>query len=207
MIARQLKERKCSWRPCSSAFRPRTSFQRFCKPACYFAHAEVKRERLRLREKAADRRQTRAALEQLKTVPKLTQEAQQAFNAYIRERDRDEPCISCGEMNPPIYRGGQWDAGHYLTVGAHPELRFNEQNAHKQCKKCNGGAGYRFGRTQKTVSEEYRMRLVFRIGPEAVEWLEGPHPPRKYARDELREIRDTKRLQLRQLKKEHESVA
>jgi hypothetical protein len=47
----------------------------------------------------------------------------------------------------------------------------------------------------------YRLGLIRRIGLEAVERLEGPHEPRKYSIDELREIRDTYRRRARELEK------
>jgi hypothetical protein len=39
----------------------------------------------------------------------------------------------------------------------------------------------------------YRAELIRRVGLAEVERLEGPHPPRKYTVDDLREIRDTYR--------------
>ncbi len=40
------------------------------------------------------------------------------------------------------------------------------------------------------------------IGIEKVEWLEGPHPVRKYTADDLKAIRDEYRAKLRELVKE-----
>jgi ribosomal protein L37AE/L43A len=113
--------------------------------------------------------------------------AQKAFNAYIRKRDEHLPCISCGRAHVEIIVGGNWDCGHYLTVGAHPELRFEELNAAKQCKRCNAGSA-RFSHKGRTVANEYRDSLIGRIGLENVLWLEGNHEPKKYTIDELKEI-------------------
>lgn len=102
--------------------------------------------------------------------------AQKAFNNFIRERDRDQPCISCGR-----YHKGRYDAGHYKTVGAHPELRFNEDNCHKQCHwDCNINKS---GNIAK-----YRIRLVKRIGLERVEALESHNEPKIYTCDDYKEI-------------------
>lgn len=60
--------------------------------------------------------------------------AQKAFNEYIRLRDYRESCISCSK---PHDWHGQWHAGHYKTVGARSDLRFSEDNCHKQCSVCN----------------------------------------------------------------------
>jgi hypothetical protein len=96
-----------------------------------------KRQRPKRRQGASAARR----LAELRPAGYYKAQAQQAFNAYIRARDADLPCISCGETNPPDLHGGQWDCGHFKTVGANPELRFEERNAHKQCKSCNAGAG------------------------------------------------------------------
>ncbi len=95
----------------------------------------------RQRESEKEGRQRRKArLAELRPNGYYKAQAQKAFNAYIRARDAGLPCISCGETNPPDLHGGQWDCGHFKTVGAYPELRFEERNAHKQCKSCNAGS-------------------------------------------------------------------
>jgi len=42
--------------------------------------------------------------------------------------------------------------------------------------------------------------LIEKIGLERVEWLEGPHEPKKYTIDELKGIRDLYRRKLKELK-------
>lgn len=51
------------------------------------------------------------------------------FNKWIRNRDKENGCISCG--------GEIHDAGHYYSAGHYNQLRFNEDNVNGQCKKCN----------------------------------------------------------------------
>lgn len=77
--------------------------------------------------------------------------AQSAFNAFIRQRDAKLPCISCQR-----HHQGQYHAGHYKTVGAHSQLRFNEDNCHKQCSVCNN---HRSGNI-----EQYTPNLIKKIG-------------------------------------------
>lgn len=114
--------------------------------------------------------------------------AQQAFNAFIRKRDEHLPCICCGKWPKETGKyGGDWDAGHFKTVGGYPELRFNENNCHKQLKSCNAGSG-KYTAKGKTVSEEYRERLIIKIGLEAVEELERYEGPKKYTIDQLQAI-------------------
>lgn len=164
-------------------------------PGCIDGYAEAQAAKAeRARAKAArmaakvERAETRQRKEAAKRPSEHMAAAQDAFNAFIRARDHDQPCISCGVKNPPMTSGGQWDAGHYLSRGAYPELRFNEDNCHKQCKKCNGGGG-RFAHKARTVSEQYRENLIHRIGLERVEALEGPHPPLQATVEDLISIR------------------
>ncbi|WP_258530002.1 recombination protein NinG [Pseudomonas aeruginosa] len=65
------------------------------------------------------------------------------------------------------FHDGQYHAGHYRSVGSHPELRFDEDNVHKQCAPCNNH------KSGDVVN--YRINLVAKIGAAAVARLEGPH--------------------------------
>lgn len=112
--------------------------------------------------------------------------AQVAFNAYIRARDAGKPCISSGR---PLV--GKYDAGHYRSVGAHPELRFCELNCHGQSVADN--------QHKSGNLVEYRINLINRIGLDAVEWLEGPHEPKKYTIEELKAIEKEYREKLNKL--------
>ncbi|MCP4493118.1 MAG: NinG family protein [Gammaproteobacteria bacterium] len=147
-----------------------------------------KANKLDRQQKAAEKRNLNAS-DRKKRLPA----AQSAFNAYIRKRDSGKPCISCYrsimeiEKNDGWKVGGSWDCGHFLTIGSHPELRFNEMNAHRQCKSCNGGSG-NFSKKNHTVQKEYKIKLVERIGLKEVAWLEGPHEAKKYTVQDLKEI-------------------
>ena len=162
--------------------------QSVCSPDCAFNFAFV----LKLKkEKAEDRVKSEA----MKTKPELTKIAQQAFNAYIRERDYGLNCICCDK---PIAwgsgaTGGVCDAGHYLSVGARVNLRFNEDNVHCQNKQCNL---YKSGN-----AVNYRTGLIKKIGLGRVEALESDHALKHYSKDDLREIAATYRAKTRQLEK------
>lgn len=161
------RARKC--KVCAEPFVPRQPMQRVCGIDC------AKAEAVRVREKA-ERKEDKARRERIKPRADWMKEAQQAFNTYIRLRDQHLPCVSCGRDHQ-----GQWHAGHYLSTGARPELRFEPLNVHKQCQPCNT---HLHGNLVN-----YRTELLRRIGPEAVEWLEGPHEPKKYTVDELKAIK------------------
>lgn len=202
MTARQLKPKSC--RICKAGFTPYSSTQIVCGVKCALEWNRRQDEKGRLKREKAQRAKDKAWKQANKPLRKCVQEAQAEFNRYIRLRDRFENCISCDRPPHEIDSeqgwkpGGAWDCGHYLTVGSHPELRFNEDNAGRQCKACNGGAG-RFSRKSRTVNQEYRENLVKRIGLERVEWLEGPHEPAKYTPEQLAEIREKYRLKAKEL--------
>ena len=112
--------------------------------------------------------------------PKLLKDAQDFFNAHIRERDRELGCISCG--------GQVQQAGHYFSQGHHSALRFglpNEityYNTNGQCVRCNH---HLRGNLIK-----YRQGLVHRMGEEFVKELEAfaeapENKKKKWSREEL----------------------
>ena len=182
-----MKQRKC--KNCLQPFTPARSTQTACGIDCAMALAHSHRAKVAECDRLDGVRKDRARKERLKSKREWAKEAQAAVNAWVRQRDADRPCISCGR-----FHAGQWHAGHYLSTGARPELRFEPLNIWKQCAPCNvhlsGNAVL------------FRQALVREIGIEKVEWLEGHHPVRKYTADELRAIRDLYRAKLRELVKE-----
>lgn len=65
-----------------------------------------------------------------KTVGKLKQDLQKIFNKFIRLRDKDKPCVSCGQVK-------DLQAGHFFAVSGYDGLRFDEDNVHGECARCN----------------------------------------------------------------------
>ena len=162
---------------CQKDFTPARMGQKVCGYRCSAKIGPLARK--------VERAATRVAWDRLKTRSAWAKEAQTAFNAYIRGRDSALPCISCGR-----HHTGQIHAGHYLSTGARPELRFNEDNCHAQCQPCNT---HLHGNLVL-----YRVELIRRIGLEAVERLEGPHPAAKLTTADLRAIRDKYRSKLKE---------
>lgn len=119
-------------------------------------------------------------------------EAQIAFNAYVRERDKNQPCICCGQPLGAQQVGGGFDAGHYRSVGSAPHLRFDERNCHGQRKSCN-----RYGSGRAV---DYRLGLIARIGLAEVESLEADNDPKKYSIDDLKAIKAKYKAKLKELK-------
>ncbi|EPG5762535.1 TPA: recombination protein NinG [Pseudomonas aeruginosa] len=184
----QPKPRKCKNPECGTTFVPQRLGQRVCSPACALAikdkHAKPARKAIADRE----RREIKVRKERLKSRADHLREAQQAFNEFIRLRDADQPCISCGR-----HHDGQYHAGHYRTVAASPELRFEPLNVHKQCAPCNNH------KSGDVVN--YRINLVAKIGAEAVARLEGPHDARKWTVEEIKAIKALYRAKARDAKR------
>jgi hypothetical protein len=178
--------KKC--RICKAKFEPFNSLQQVCSTACALQKAQKDLQKDAERKVKEQRRWIREQKAKVKSRGEHLKEAQQAFNAYIRERDRHRPCISCG-----TYTAGQYHAGHYRTTKAAPELRFEELNCHKQCAQCNN--------FDSGNIVEYRISLIQRIGQEAVDWLEGPHEAKHYTTDELKEIKRKYRAMKRELER------
>ena len=162
----------------------------FCAMSCVVEHGK-KGARV-----SSDKRKketlTKLRLE-LKTASQWRVEAQAAFNAYIRYRDRDQPCISCDASGNHEGLGGYWDAGHYRSRGAARHLSFHQHNVHRQCSRDN--------RYLSGNIVEYRIRLIERIGLDRVEALEHNNDTVKHDITYLRRIKKTFTAKLRLKKK------
>lgn len=188
-IARkQPKSKKCCVVSCGKTFIPSRMGQAVCSPACAAIDAPRHQEKARKAIDQCERREIKVRKEKLKSRAEHIREAQAAFNEWIRLRDADRPCVSCGR-----HHGGQYHAGHYRSVGANPELRFEPLNVWKQCAPCNTHLSGNL--------VNYRLSLLQLIGAEQVEWLEGPHPACKHTVEEIKTIKAEYRAKTRELKK------
>lgn len=174
---------------CRDKFEAKYFLQKAClKPKCLAEWAKLERERKADKVHAAKKRSFKDNDKSLRT-----KSAQTAFNAFIRARDALLPCLSCLEFREETAKskGSNFHAGHYKSVGAKAELRFEELNCHKQCAHCNNFLSGNM--------ENYRLNLIDKIGLDKVEWLEGPHEPRKYTCAELKKIELNYKLKLKEL--------
>ena len=153
-----------------------------CSPKCALSSVQAKKEKAATQVKRGNERLAKAQRkadaekkEALKSRREVLNDAQKVFNKFIRLRDAQLPCISCGEHR------NTYDAGHYRSVGAAPQLRFNEDNCHKQCVHCN--------QHKSGNAIEYRIGLVKRIGTERVEALESNNQTIKWTAEEARSIK------------------
>jgi hypothetical protein len=125
-------------------------------------------------------------------------QADKAFSAYIRARDEDGAgnfrCPTCGRYLPIE----QADAGHYISR-ARMSVRYDEMNAHAQCRECN--------RLLEGAHVQYRKWLVEKYGWREVDALEAKaRITGGYTSRDLIEIADFYKRKLKELLKERKSA-
>ncbi|MFA6057273.1 MAG: recombination protein NinG [Taibaiella sp.] len=131
---------------------------------------------------------------QKRTPAFLIKKATEVFNEYIRLRDQDAAqrvffCISCGLPKPLE----QLQAGHYMSAGHHAAVRFDEDNVHGQCIRCNMHLSGN--------QANYRNALIRKLGLEKVEFIEmRAKMVSKWDRYSLIEIIETYSEKVKELK-------
>jgi hypothetical protein len=164
---------------CKNRFEPRFStLERFCwSVECKYIEAIEKLRQNKEKEAKKSRERLKIMKNELETIQSLIKKAQVTFNKFIRLRDKNMPCVSCGIS----LLNRKFDAGHFYNANNHWSLRFDLQNVHAQCVRCN--------RDLHGNLLEYRKRIVTRIGAEGLERLERlSNETRKFTRSELIEI-------------------
>lgn len=173
---RTIPLRKCKAAGCAGLFVPRSMLHKACSPHCAVALVEASNAKAAA---SVERRASRVHREKLadsKPLSHWLKVTERVVNHFILTRDARFGCISCGTNSTVL-----WQAGHYLSVGAHPELRFHPGNINKQCCRCN---------VQLSGNQAaYRIGLVERHGIELVDGLEGPNAMAKLTREALSDIR------------------
>ncbi len=140
------KKKTCKY--CLKPFTPTySSLQVCCSIPCSRAFNSTKEVKKRVNQMKKD----------LKTHKDYLNVLQVVFNKWIRIRDKGLPCISCG------CKVDNGHASHFFSVGAHPSLRFDEDNVHVSCIRCNTEL---HGNTTN-----YAYRLPKKIGWERFEEL------------------------------------
>lgn len=192
--AKPPRPKACKNPSCGVKFTPQRLGQSVCSPVCALAIKDVNKDKARKAIDQRERRDIKAAKERLKSRGEHMAEAQQAFNEFIRWRDRaaGHACISSGAILN--WEANSVDAGHYRSVGSAPHLRFNESNCHAQTKQDN--------RYLSGNAVDYRIGLIARIGLAAVEELEADQSTRKYTIDDLKAIKAHYRALVRQMKRD-----
>ena len=176
----KIYERKCL--VCKDKFMPKNSTQIVCSPSCAVEYMKKQRTKEWQKEK-------KVIKQSLETKKDVLKAAQIVFNTYIRLRDKDKPCISCDKP----YREKDINASHFYSVGAYPNLRFNEDNVHNSCIRCN--------KDLHGNINEYTLRLPNRIGIERYNKLvEDRNKPLKLSFDEVKELIAIYKQKIKELK-------
>ncbi len=175
----KIYQRKCL--VCKDKFTPQNNTQIVCNPACAVEYMKKQNAKNWKQEK-------KVIKEKLMTKSDYLNIAQKVFNTYIRLRDKGKPCISCGQIDR-----GKRDAGHFFSVGAYPNLRFNENNVHAQCVHCN--------RDKHGNVKEYDLRLQKILSKEDYQnLLKQRHEPLKLSIDEVKELIAIYKQKIKELK-------
>ena len=154
---------KC--RICKAEYTKRSMTHKVCSPECSKLYVEKENAR-------EERRFIKARKLAIKPRSAYLKEAKTTLHAYIRARDEGKSCISCSTLLIKSGAvGGDYDAGHFRSVGSAKHLEFVEANINGQCKRCNN---YLAGNPIA-----YRIGLITRYGLPFVESIETDTAPRK----------------------------
>ena len=176
----KIYERKCL--VCKDKFTPKNSTQIVCNPACAVEYMKNKKIKDWQKEKKEIKVKLMSKSDYLNILQKV-------FNTYIRMRDKDKNCISCDKK----LVGNNVNASHFFSVGAYPNLRFNEDNVHSSCISCNQ---HKHGN-----QKEYDLRLPNRIGIESYnKLLQDRNKPLKISIDEVKELIEIYKQKTKELK-------
>jgi hypothetical protein len=149
-----MKQKKC--KVCQEFFTP----IQFAQTACGYKCAIIHSKNLKLQKEQKEWKAEKAILkDKLKTLGQYEAEAKKAFQKWIRMRDDKQPCISCG-----IQQTDLWDGGHYKKAEIYSGVIFDENNCHRQCRKCN--------RFLNGNELNYRQGLIQRYGIDFADQIE-----------------------------------
>jgi len=195
-ISAKPKERPCQ--VCKEPYVQYNSLQKVCRKFdCQLQFALKFADKSDALRKKAERKELREKKENIKRPKEWRADAQKAFNAYIRYRDRNELCICCDKPMKINSIGGSYDCGHFRTRAAAPQLAFNEDNAFGQRVHCNR---FRSG-NQKAME----MGIRKRIGDARVDAILNNNAIRIFSIEDYKEIIATFKLKLKELKAKDKS--
>jgi hypothetical protein len=172
-------QRKCV--QCKDKFTPQNNNQICCSGFCAYEYVKKQTAKNWQKEKKELKEKLMSKSDYLNILQKV-------FNTFIRMRDKDKNCISCDRKLI-----GKFDAGHFFSVGAYPNLRFNENNVHGQCVYCN--------RDKHGNVKEYDLRLQMLLSDTEYQMLlESRNKPLKLSIDEVKELILIYRQKIKELK-------
>ncbi len=174
--------KKC--KSCGKQFQPSNTIQSVCGLQCALKVSAAK-----TKQKEVEKKKLNLKLkESLKTLGDYKKELQIEVNKIVRLIDEGCVCISCG------INYGQFQAGHYRSVGGWDNLRFNLHNNFNQCAQCNN---------QKSGNlVNYREGIVYTFGDSQMAYMDDLnviYPSIKLNKDELAERTKTAKKIVKEL--------
>lgn len=150
-----IKKKKCI--ECKEEFIPKTSLQKVCGYNCALIVGKRKAEEKANKERLKNEK-FKNELVYEKSIKASLINTKTQVHAFIRERDKYKPCISCGtEWN------NEFQCGHHYKNETFETLKFHLDNLHGQCKRCNLFLDGNF--------DNYALNLPNRIGLERYNYL------------------------------------
>jgi hypothetical protein len=166
-----MKDKKC--KVCQTIFTPVQFAQAVCNYKCAIEHSKNLKQQKEQREWKVEKKIIK---DKIKTLSEYERDAKKSFQHWIRLRDQNLPCISCGNS-----KTNDWAGGHFYSAGMYSGFMFDESNVHKQCNThCN-----------KHLSGnllEYRKGLIKRYGEDFVTNLDNISDSKrnyKFTKEEL----------------------
>ena len=176
---------------CKDKFEPKKFNWKWCnKEECNNVGVSETLSKARKQIEKKKRLEKAKAKNELLTHTDYLKILQTAFNSYIRKRDEGLPCVSCGRH----INKTNTHASHYFSVGAYPNLRFNEDNVHSSCNYCNLHLHGNIA--------EYSIRLPKKIGIERFEALKNSRTePLKLTIPEIKQLINKYKLEVKKMNK------
>lgn len=193
---------KCRY--CKTKFEAFNSTERFCGIPHAMAwlatpegvEASKKAKSKKVEREAKSARKAKSDLNR-RTKSWQLERTQNAFNKmrrlqelkWFKDRGLEPECISCQVR----LTSKNWCCGHYVTVGASANLRFEEKNTYFQCNRnCNEklSGNIKGNRHSRGYEQGLRDRFGEEKGNEIIAWCEeNQHKVKRFTCDELERMR------------------
>ena len=140
------------------------------------------------KESSVWRKRKQQILEKTKTLSDYKNELQKEVNTIVRLIDLGQPCIATGATK------GKRNAGHYISVGSNPTLRYNLHNIHIQSEHSNSWKSGDTIRYQEGLKKIYSQQYF-----DFIESLKST-PPINLSIDQIKDSIESARKIIKELK-------
>lgn len=200
------KPKKC--KVCKKEFAPTyNSTQKVCSTSCAIKLVDIDKQAKAKRARSSEIKRIKQKLKQLdrKDLKWQHKQSQKSFNRMrvlqellrFKSIGKEPECVSCGKTNMDFC------CGHFKTVGAHGELRYDELNTHLQCNRyCNKGLSGNINGNKTTRG--YIQGLIDWYGEDKASQIIDyckSKPSKKWTWQELEEMRKGFNAEMRRLEK------